>query len=266
MHTFNIFSPPPCLKEYVRYFWALDIDLDSQSSLSLVSYVDASQGMSFQITETESVFLLDNETAPLGLLHGLTTAPSSLQLKKSLSAFGLVFYPYSMKEIFGVDAYHFTNQFISIEDDIDRFLGEQLHGAKNTRERIHILSLYLLGRINEKNKAGPFVKLCIDRIVASMGKTTVHNLVRELHTTERQIERRFKEHVGVTPRHFIKTTRFQQALHLIATNKLASLTEIAHQLHYADQSHFIRHFHQLSGLSPTELRKQYNESVINLIL
>jgi hypothetical protein len=54
MHTFNIFPPPPYLKEYVRYFCALNIDLNSQSSLSLVSYVDASQEISFQIAKTGS--------------------------------------------------------------------------------------------------------------------------------------------------------------------------------------------------------------------
>ena len=229
------------------------------------AYVDHSLGISFQVGCNQSVLLHNNTLIPIGMLHGLNTVPSTVQYNCSFSSFGLVFYPHVIKEIFGMDACHFTNAQISIEDHIEPFLTEEVVTAANSRKRIEIITAYLLNKLNKKTEQGALAKNFIHYIQSNGGILTVKDLVSAFNTTERQIERLFKEQVGVTPRHFIKTEIFQKALQQIAANT-TSLTDIAYSLQYADQSHFIRHVRQLSGLSPKQLQKKYQKTAINIIL
>ncbi len=265
LQSYNIISPPDILKNHVRYFWTLDISMAGATAASFQAYVDDSQGMSFQIDCNQSVLFHNGVHIPIGMLHGLNTMPSTVQYSSSFSSFGLVFYPYVVKEIFGMDACHFTNAQVSIEDYIERFLTDQIVNAKNTEDRIAIITAYLLNKLNKKTKTGTLAKQCV-HFIQSNGSVNVKDVVDKFNTTERTLERIFKEQVGVTPRHFIKTAKFQKALRLISTKKYKSLTEIAYDLRYTDQSHFIRHVRQLSGMSPKNLQKQYKESAINIIL
>lgn len=263
---YQIIPPPVILNDYVRYFWTLDICIPENTEASFSSYVDDSQGMSFQIDCNQSVLSHKNALMPVGMLHGLNTMPSVVYYKKSFSSFGLVFYPHVIKEIFGIDACQFTDKHISIGDHIERFLTEQIVTAKNTKERMDIVTAYLIKKINSTAKPKISVKLLVQHISCNTEIVTVGNLVSQWYINERQIERLFKEQVGVTPRHLIKVAKFQKALHLLSGNNIKSLTEIAYRLQYADQSHFIRHVRQLSGLSPKELQKQYKKSAVNIIV
>lgn len=264
--SYQIIPPPDILKDYVRHFWTLDIFIPGNAGASFSSYVDDSQGMSFQLDCNQSVLFHKDALLPVAMLHGLNTVPSVVRYKKSFSSFGLVFYPHVVKEIFGIDACHFTDKHISIEDHIERFLAEQIVTAKNTKERIDIITAYLVRKINSTSKPERSVRLLVQYINCNAEMVTVRNLASQWHINERQIERLFKEQVGVTPRHLIKVAKFQKALNLLSGNNSKSLTQIAYHLQYADQSHFIHHVRQLCGLSPKELQKQYKKSAVNIIV
>lgn len=265
---YKIYAPPGILKDYIKYFWTLNVYSDELTAASFRSYVDDSQGMSFQISSCKSVLIQNSELIPMGFLHGLNTFPSVVQYLNNFSAFGLVFHPHAISEIFGIDAYNFTNSIVSIQDDIDTFLTEQIVNAKNTADRIDIISKFILKKIcsNSNKKSAEDSVSLINHINENHGMVTVRDLVLKYNLSERQLERIFKEQIGVSPRHFIKTVRFQKALKCLMSDKYTSLTEIAYDLNYADQSHFIRHVQQLSGLSPGALQKKFKESAVNIIV
>jgi AraC-like DNA-binding protein len=58
--------------------------------------------------------------------------------------------------------------------------------------------------------------------------------------------------VGTSPRQFLKTVRFQNALHTKFNQKSVSLTQLACDCGYYDQSHMINDFKSLSGFTPGE--------------
>ncbi len=67
----------------------------------------------------------------------------------------------------------------------------------------------------------------------------------------RQFERRFKEYSGFSPKLFSRITRFQSSLDSFG-NKDKSLTDIAYDCDYYDQSHFINDFKEFSGYHPSQ--------------
>jgi AraC-like DNA-binding protein len=113
--------------------------------------------------------------------------------------------------------------------------------------------------------ADPLIQHCIHHIHAKRGLLAVSDLVDKFAISERQLQRRFMAAVGFCPRHYLKVTRFGEAVNLLKSTDPVQLTDIAHALHYTDQSHFIRHVKQLSGFTPAALQKKLREVPVNQV-
>ncbi|HVI45704.1 MAG TPA: helix-turn-helix domain-containing protein [Chitinophaga sp.] len=71
--------------------------------------------------------------------------------------------------------------------------------------------------------------------------------------SQRQFERKFKEHVGFSPRLFTKICRFEATLSSLLTP--APLVQIALNAGYFDQAHFNHDFKTFTGMHPKDYRK-----------
>lgn len=76
----------------------------------------------------------------------------------------------------------------------------------------------------------------------------VARIARTLAVSERQLGRRFRDRVGMSPKRFASLRRFERAARLAATSR--SLTRAAVEAGYYDQPHFNREFRRFTGLAP----------------
>jgi AraC-like DNA-binding protein len=90
------------------------------------------------------------------------------------------------------------------------------------------------------------------RISDDRGITRVDQLVREFHTSLRQLQRLFSEYIGVSPKWVIQRYRLLDAAERVAAGTLIHWADLAFELGYADQAHFIRDFKKLVGRSPAD--------------
>lgn len=65
----------------------------------------------------------------------------------------------------------------------------------------------------------------------------------------------FKSITGVPPAKYLKSLRMQQAATLLATTFL-SVKEVVRRVGLTDESHFVRDFKRLHGLTPSEYRNR----------
>lgn len=113
---------------------------------------------------------------------------------------------------------------------------------------------------NLKNNKKPFNKT--DHLLNQIpdGKS-VEELALLAGISTRQLERRYKEKIGMSPSFYNKIRRFDRAYKLKEHNPQMSWTEIAYTSGYFDQMHLIRDFRELSGHNPGAineiLSKQY---------
>ena len=73
-------------------------------------------------------------------------------------------------------------------------------------------------------------------------------ITRALGISERQLERRFRDRVGMSPKRFASLRRFERAVQIAAASR--SLTHAAVEAGYYDQPHFIRDFRRFAGMTP----------------
>jgi len=70
----------------------------------------------------------------------------------------------------------------------------------------------------------------------------------------------FRQQTGSTPRHYIRRMRLQEAKDLLESTSLR-IKEISASVGFHDDSHFVRDFETLFGISPARYRLQF---VLNL--
>lgn len=76
-------------------------------------------------------------------------------------------------------------------------------------------------------------------------------LAGETGMTVRNLQRLFTEHVGVGPKWLIRRYRLPEVTERMAAGGVIQWAELAADLGYADQAHFVRDFISMFGESPT---------------
>jgi AraC-like DNA-binding protein len=108
----------------------------------------------------------------------------------------------------------------------------------------------------------------VNRINGAMGSIRIGQLARSLDISPRQLNRRFLQVVGLSPKKFSAINRFQKAL--LFKHSGCSTGEVLAETGYYDQAHFIHDFQRYARSSPeqvfsrdgrdvdTPLMKQFN--------
>lgn len=90
------------------------------------------------------------------------------------------------------------------------------------------------------------------------GQTSVARLAQQAHYSQRQLSRLFLDCMGMGAKTYLRLCRINQILQQLPRSGL-SLTRLAADAGYYDQSHFIRDFKSVCGLSPGAYLKRLSE-------
>lgn len=94
-------------------------------------------------------------------------------------------------------------------------------------------------------------RIADDRAISRVGQ-----LVQEFQTNLRRLQRVFSEYVGVSPKWVIQRYRLLDAAERVTAGVVIDWADLALDLGYADQAHFIRDFKRLIGRTPAEYARQ----------
>ncbi len=92
-----------------------------------------------------------------------------------------------------------------------------------------------------------------EQIDRTGGVRPVNELAREIGWSRRHFGVRFRREVGLPPKTMARVVRFERAYRIAKREPNRNWSEIAARCGYADQSHLVRDFRDLAGLSPTAL-------------
>ena len=103
--------------------------------------------------------------------------------------------------------------------------------------------------------------LAIDRAVAFIRdhfreRITVEQLAALVHLSSRQLNRKFVESFGLSPQSFIMKLRIQAACEALQNGR-HSISQVARDLGFYDQSIFTHHFQKHMGITPLKYQRQF---------
>lgn len=175
-------------------------------------------------------------------------------IKEDFGMLGAYLYPFAVPLFFNMPAAELVDEMPELHNlpgTEGSLLEEQVMLAADNHQRVKILSAFLEKKLQYSTEDKGIFS-CIRQIIHSKENTGIQELSGQYFLSAKQLERRFKTYCGFSPKLFSRITRFQSALEFYS-NKSKSLTSIAHECGYYDQSHFIHDFKVFSGYNP----KQY---------
>ena len=140
-----------------------------------------------------------------------------------------------LRDVFGRDDEGFDAEALSHDEDTDSI--EVIESFLRSFRPTFNASMELAGSITA-------------RIAEDRGITKVDQIVEEHAIPTRQLQRLFREYVGVTPKWVIQRYRLIEAAERLAAGGAVDFAGLALDLGYADQAHFIRDFKKLVGRPP----------------
>lgn len=245
------------LRSWVRYFWSYDAREPVKTQLHIRSFADRFPRLIFQDMQFDPIKNAAQEIMPQCYLSGLDTRPSDAFWSGSFSHFGISFYPHALPVFFGISAFELTNLMPDLLLLDKTWLPQQLQQAADHHQRVALLSHYLYEKLNT-HKTDLVINDLIHTVQSNAGNEGIllHQMARNYHVSERQLQRRFKQQIGITASTFQRILKFERALELLMGADYGELTRLAYELGYADQSHFIKDFQSFSGQSPYVFARQ----------
>jgi AraC-like DNA-binding protein len=79
---------------------------------------------------------------------------------------------------------------------------------------------------------------------------TMENVASRFGISARYMQQLFVQYTGLSPKLYSQINRFQNSLQLVRAGN-TSLTSIAYECGYSDQSHFIKEFKAFTGYTPS---------------
>jgi AraC-like DNA-binding protein len=155
------------------------------------------------------------------------------------------------------------NRGVGLEDifgDEGRRITMELHDAETWQARFDLLDREIGRRIAAARMPASEVLCAWTRIVESGGLVTIGVLVDETGWSQKHLVSQFREHIGLVPKTFARVMRFGRAVDRLRRREHASLTELALDCGYYDQSHFDRDFRTFAGVTPTDLVRTLGDS------
>ena len=250
--NYQTFQPSPRLAPYVRTFWVYEGEASEAAPYIYRGFADGCTEMVFHYRGVYDQLIGGRQVDSFAAgIVAQTRNFTRFVVNKDWGIFGVYLYPYALTKLFSVPASDFTD----LMTDFDTVLGregkeleERMLTAADNLERVSIMTEFLERKLCEVRTNEPRVFASISHIIETRGLVNVGDLAREYFLSNRQFERKFKEFAGFSPKTYARIIRFQAALKEFGSNK--SLTQIAHDCGYYDQSHFIHEFKEFSGYNP----------------
>jgi len=251
-------SPSKILSPYIKRYWAVENVLDKGESYvqrviptglaELILYLNPRPKVA-----SGSRYLSDNVE-----LHGQQNDFYDIEISSDLSVFSIVFQPQGLMQFFKFPLSEIYNQNISLKNingQTARDLEEKMSEANTFQQRVNIAENYLLDLLKNGFDNFEFRRInhVAELIKQNFGKIGIAQMASEACLSRKQFERIFAEHIGISPKQYLKIIRFQSAIFQKQKNNNLTLTELSYESGYFDQSHFINDFKSLCGLTP----KQY---------
>ncbi|WP_447004561.1 AraC family transcriptional regulator [Saccharothrix isguenensis] len=181
-------------------------------------------------------------------VHGVSSGHVVKELDGEGRVFGVAFHPGVFRAFLGAPVQSITDRSIPATSVFD--------GVPDRADVAAVEDLLRRNLPEPDPKARQAAEI-VDLVVADPRMTRVDVLADEVGTSVRQLQRLFAEHVGVGPKWVIRRYRLHEVTQRMEAGGRIDWADLAADLGYADQPHFVRDFTTTFGETPTRYAERY---------
>lgn len=245
------FSPHELLKPYIKTYKFIESENGSMNRV----LPDTSIALAFKI-KGQTNYISENQIIqiPSIAISGLRKSVRNIQYEKNTSVIIVLFKPLGASMFFSLPLHEFYNDSIAMEhfiskDEID-IIEDKLAFANDNTQQVQIIEKFLLSHLYS-TKLDLLVQKSIENIYSSNGNLRIKELAQSLFISSDAFEKRFRKHIGTSPKAFASLVRMRYIL----TQKNPTLLDKALDGGFFDQAHFNKEFKIFTGQTPSDFYK-----------
>jgi AraC-like DNA-binding protein len=239
--SYEEFAPPPVLRPFVERFW-----------VHLIDGPPPPEGR--RLLPDGRINLVWVAGTGVMVAGPQTRYGEPLDLPRIL-AFGASFHPGAAAPLLRTPAAAFVDDHVAldaVDPGLAARLDERLGEAPDRRAAVAAFADELTRKLAGAEAPDPIVRGAVG--VLDHAGATVADASERVSVSERELERRFADHVGYAPKTLQRVLRFDRFLKRIA-DPAVGLAGAAALAGYADQAHLSRETRRLADLTPRQLTR-----------
>jgi AraC-like DNA-binding protein len=177
-----------------------------------------------------------------------------LYMAGEIHIFNILLQPAGLNRLAGIDMTSLVNEGIAARDVLGKpasLLSDAIRSAPDFASRVTAAERWF-GAMLENSAPESGIDHTSRLLLVTRGRARIDSLVERSGLSARHFQRRFTAQIGLPPKLYARTVRFDAALIAHRNAPAKPWTEIVYEAGYFDQAHFVRECHALVGLAPSQ--------------
>lgn len=242
-------EPCAALKPYIRCFWGSKDIYTQNAGVAADSVVVPDTCMDIIFTVNYTGNSLSGSFC--GIDDKAFWVNGRKEKSERLSVFAIRFYAWSAV-LFAEESMRACRNFCGDASVyfswLVRALKQELWEKAAIGERVRLAEAALLQRMDLRREDSVFMD-AVAEILSRRGALRMQELARDIHVSDRQLQRVFRENMGVSPKAFASLVRYQNLWRDILTVPGRRIMDEVCLLQYTDQAHLCREFKRYHGMT-----------------
>lgn len=240
--TLDRFPPSADVGRFVAWYWVVTWDLRGQPSHTQHVFAHPVVNVSFEDEED-------------GAVNGVSTAMDSRTLTGAGRVLGVMFRPAGFRPFLGRAMTTITDEVLPLSSvvgpagvEMARAVG--VSGDRSPAELAAAADAGFAALLPPDPQPSEATTPLVEQVAADPAFLLVDDLAAAAGLTERQLQRRFADHVGLSPKAVIRRYRLYEAAERARQGQSVDWSTVAAELGYSDQAHLTRDFTASFGIPP----------------
>jgi len=174
------------------------------------------------------------------------------------------FTPSGMHFLFGMNMGQTLNSIFELQDIVGNLANEtaeKIGMCSNTNDLKSILDSFFIKILAKRGVKQNAFLIHLNRFCKK--PTSVETLAKEVNLSTRQLNRRFFEIVGTSPKAYQRKERFSRLMNQTLNSEKINWTSVTYDHDFFDQAHMIKDFKHFTSLAPRKYFQVY-KPILNI--
>jgi len=250
-------NPCHALAPYIRCYWQIEHYLPEGNNIEVPFGCTGRSHFVFTLRNPFSASLDYGESlnVPQSTFFCQVTRPITKYISGPTLAVIVDFNATGFSALWNLPVHELSERFYDLNNIVSseiRQLTEQMQQANTAQRRFTLLDHYFLSRLAKIKRDDGRIQAAVNLIQQQPATILVNNLASYVNCSERTLNRRFTEQVGVSPKYFTRIQRFLKTRFWLENQTRPSWNDIMLKTGYYDQSHLVNEFRYFAGKSPLQ--------------